>query len=103
RFSRPPRRPQSLPTRRSSDLKHPFLQVFPQYKQKLRWLPWSIKPEIMKDWGMEKDIDALLMGLVYVNGQTRGKFDLPRKIPTKEIGRAHVCTPVTFRSRMPSP
>jgi len=63
--------------------KHPFLQVFPQYKQKLRWLPWSINPEIMKDWGMDKDIDALLMGLVYVNGQTRGKFDLPRKIPTK--------------------
>lgn len=61
--------------------KHPFLQAFPQYEQKLHWLPWSINPEIMKDWGMEKDIDSLLMGLVYVNAQTRGKFDLPRKIP----------------------
>src|SRR5690625_7764445 len=32
---------------------------------------------------MEKVIDSLLMVLVYVNGETRGKFDLPRKIPPK--------------------
>lgn len=61
--------------------KHPFLQLFPQYGQQLCWLPWAINPEVMKDWGMKKDIDSLLMGLVYVTGETRGKFALPRKIP----------------------
>lgn len=66
-----------------SATKQPFLTVFPQYKQKLRWFPWSINPEIMKDWGMNKDIDYLLMGLVYVNNDIRGNFPLPRKIPPK--------------------
>lgn len=63
--------------------KHPFLQTFPQYEQKFHWLPWAINPEIMKDWRMEKDIDSLLMGLVYVTEETRGIFDLPHKIPPK--------------------
>src|SRR5690625_1279494 len=30
--------------------KNPFPKVFPQFKQKLRWTPWSINPSIMKDW-----------------------------------------------------
>lgn len=66
-----------------SATKHPFLNVFPQYKSKLCWLPWAINSNIMKDWGMKKDIDFLLMGLVYVNKNSRGKFPLPRKIPAK--------------------
>ncbi|GGM40712.1 hypothetical protein GCM10011351_28620 [Paraliobacillus quinghaiensis] len=45
----------------------PFLTVFPQYASKLRWLPWSINPEIIKDWKQEKTINYLLMGLVHYN------------------------------------
>ncbi|MDY0405041.1 glycosyltransferase [Virgibacillus sp. 179-BFC.A HS] len=63
--------------------KHPFLKVFPELKEKLCWIPWSINPAIMKDWGMEKDIDSLLMGLVYVDKENRGRFALPRKIPPR--------------------
>ena len=66
-----------------SATKHPFLIVFPQYRDKLRWLPWSINPRIMTDWKKKKDIDYLLMGLVYVDKNSRGRFPLPRKIPTR--------------------
>lgn len=70
-----------------SATKNPFLNVFPQYKDKFRWLPWGINPTIMKDWKQDKDIDFLLMGLVHVNEQTRGKYPLPKNIPPK--GRYH--------------
>lgn len=66
-----------------SATKHPFLKVFPTYKDKFRWLPWSINPKIMKDWGLDKSIDSLLMGLTYVTKESRGRFPLPKKIPPK--------------------
>lgn len=66
-----------------SATKQPFLKVFPQYEDKFRWLPWSINPEMMKDWGMKKDIDFLLMGLVYIDKNNRGKFSLSEKAPRK--------------------
>src|SRR5699024_11243164 len=59
-----------------SATKHPFLKVFPQYKQKLRWLPWAINPAIMKDWKQKKDIDSLLMGLVYINPDKKGSCNM---------------------------
>jgi len=45
--------------------KQRFLEVFPQYSKILRWLPFSINPEIMKDWKLKKEITFLLMGQVY--------------------------------------
>lgn len=66
-----------------SATKHPFLQVFPEYKKKLRWLPWSINPRVMTDWGLKKSINSLLMGLTHVAKESRGRFSLPRKIPPK--------------------
>ncbi|QOT08097.1 glycosyltransferase [Paenibacillus sp. JNUCC32] len=45
--------------------KQRFIEVFPQYSNKLRWLPFSINPEIMKDWKLKKDITYLLMGQVF--------------------------------------
>ncbi|MDY0410351.1 glycosyltransferase [Virgibacillus soli] len=66
-----------------SATKHPFLNVFPQFKDKLRWLPWSINPDVMKDWKLEKTIDYLLMGLVYVNPSDLGRHMCPKKIPPK--------------------
>lgn len=67
-----------------SATKHPFLKVFPQYEKKLRWLPWAINPAIMKDYHLKKEIDALLMGLVYVDSNNRGKHELPKTIPPKD-------------------
>ncbi|MEI3614747.1 glycosyltransferase family protein [Pseudogracilibacillus sp. SO30301A] len=64
--------------------KNPFLKVFPQYEEKLCWLPWSINPDIMKDYELKKDIDALLMGLVYLDSNNRGKHRLPKKLPYKD-------------------
>ncbi|CDO02500.1 hypothetical protein BN988_00967 [Oceanobacillus picturae] len=62
---------------------HPFLRVFPEYEDKLRWLPWAINPDVMKDWKLDKSIDALLMGLVYVSKANQGKHQLPIKVPSK--------------------
>src|SRR5699024_1335849 len=66
-----------------STTKNPFQKVFPQFKDKLRWLPWAINPKVMKDWRLEKSIDYLLMGLTYVDEKNRGEFSLPEKIPPK--------------------
>lgn len=44
-----------------------FLKTFPQYKEKFRWLPFAINPNVIKDWKQEKEIDFLLMGLVYTD------------------------------------
>lgn len=63
--------------------KHPFLQVFPDYEEKMVWLPWSINPNVFKDWGKEKDIDYLLMGLVYVELTKESRYNIPKKIPPK--------------------
>lgn len=63
--------------------KHPFLRVFPQFEDKLRWVPWSINPSIMKDWQQPKDIDSLLMGLVHVEKNKLNGHDLPKQIPAK--------------------
>lgn len=63
--------------------KHPFLYTFPQYESKLYWLPWSINPEIYKDRSLKKDIDYLLMGLVYVELANESKFKRPGKTPPK--------------------
>lgn len=45
--------------------KRPFLQFFPQYKKLHRWWPFGINPAVFKDYKLKKDIDLLLMGLVY--------------------------------------
>ncbi|WP_068672582.1 glycosyltransferase [Oceanobacillus sp. Castelsardo] len=66
-----------------SPTKHPFYKVFPQYKDKHSWLPWSINPAIMKDWKLKKSIDYLLMGLVYTEPNKKNLFSLPKQIPPK--------------------
>lgn len=47
--------------------KSPFLETFPQYKNNFSfsWFPFSINPEIFKDWNLEKNTNFLLMGQVY--------------------------------------
>lgn len=42
--------------------KHAFLKRFPEYKSHFRFLPFSINPKIIRNWGLAKDIDFLLMG-----------------------------------------
>lgn len=58
-----------------STTKHPFLNEFPEYKKKFRWLPWSVNPNVIKDWKLKKDIDYLLLGQVY-------QSDYPNKTQT---------------------
>jgi len=42
--------------------KHAFLERFPEFKSKFRFMPFSINPKIIRNWGLAKDIDFLLMG-----------------------------------------
>ncbi|MBB5148313.1 MULTISPECIES: glycosyltransferase family protein [Ureibacillus] len=48
-----------------SATKSSFLKTHAKYKDKFRWLPFSIDPTIFKDWQLEKDIDFLLIGQLY--------------------------------------
>jgi len=41
-----------------------FLKTFPQYKDRIYWLPHFFNPGIFKDYGLEKQIDYLLLGKV---------------------------------------
>ncbi|MCU6710430.1 glycosyltransferase [Paenibacillus sp. J5C_2022] len=44
--------------------KHPFLDVFPTCKSRFRWLPFSVNPAVIRDYGLEKDIRYSLVGIV---------------------------------------
>lgn len=44
--------------------KQAFLSEFPQFQKSFRWLPFSINPNVFKDFQEKKSIDYLLMGLV---------------------------------------
>ncbi len=48
-----------------STTKSSFLQTYPKYKDKFRWFPFSINPNVFKDWRLKKDIDFLLIGQLY--------------------------------------
>ncbi|MBU8741300.1 glycosyltransferase [Bacillus licheniformis] len=57
--------------------KEHFLNEYPQYKDKFRWVPWAVDPEIFKDWKLKKTIDYLLMGLVHEGNKRyppKGKY-----------------------------
>lgn len=45
--------------------KDSFLKEFPAFESKFRWTPFSISPDVFKDWEQEKTSRFLLMGLVY--------------------------------------
>ncbi|WP_284637750.1 glycosyltransferase family protein [Paenibacillus silviterrae] len=59
--------------------KKPFLKTFPQYAKKLRWVPWSMNPDVIKDWGLKKDIKFLLMGQFHVQDPDYAPKRNPRK------------------------
>lgn len=66
--------------------KSPFEKTFPNYKEKVRWLPFSINPSIFKDWQLNKEINFLLMGQVYDRvGKSHNKTRTPKgKYPFRE-------------------
>lgn len=39
-----------------------FLERYPEHVMKMRWLPHFANPTIFKDYGLNKDIDMLIMG-----------------------------------------
>ncbi|MGG1397245.1 glycosyltransferase [Bacillus salipaludis] len=47
-----------------SATKEAFLNRYPQYSNKFRFLPFSVNPSIIKDLNLVRDIDFLLMGLL---------------------------------------
>lgn len=47
-----------------SATKRAFLQRYPEYHSKFRFLPFSINPQIVRDWKLPKTTDFLLMGLI---------------------------------------
>ncbi len=42
-----------------------FYEFFPEYWEMMRWLPLHVNTEIFKDYGLPRDIDYLLMGVVH--------------------------------------
>ena len=45
--------------------KDAFPKYFPEFSDKIKWLPHHVNTEIFKDYGKEKEIDMLLMGAAY--------------------------------------
>ncbi|MEY9870525.1 spore maturation protein CgeB [Peribacillus sp. B2I2] len=39
-----------------------FLEWFPEFSQRMRWLPHHVSTDIYKDYGQKKDIQLLMMG-----------------------------------------
>lgn len=62
-----------------SPYKAPFLRSHPEYWDKLRWIPFSINPSVIKDWHFDKEIDFLLLGLFYY----KDKENPPKQVPPK--------------------
>ncbi|MEK3883095.1 glycosyltransferase [Paenibacillus sp. PL2-23] len=44
--------------------KYPFLNAFPECASRFEWLPFGINKELIKDYGLPKDIRFSLMGLL---------------------------------------
>lgn len=44
--------------------KYPFLKAFPDAESRFRWLPFGINPDMIRDYGLSKDIPYSLMGLM---------------------------------------
>ena len=51
-----------------------FYESYPEYKEKMIWLPHFINQDIYKDYGLKKDHDLLMMGAVNDVYPTRKKI-----------------------------
>lgn len=45
-------------------VRDPFLKNYPEFKNKMKWFPHFVHPNIYKDYGLKKDIPMLMMGAV---------------------------------------
>ncbi|MED3763700.1 glycosyltransferase [Ureibacillus terrenus] len=55
-----------------SATKSAFLKTYPKYKNKFRWLPFSVDSAVFKDYKLKKDIDFLLIGQLYDRSKKTG-------------------------------
>lgn len=44
-----------------------FYDWYPEFADRMRWLPHYVNPHIYKDYGLQKDIEMLLIGTVHPN------------------------------------
>ena len=69
--------------------KNPFLKEFPDFQNRFRWTPFSINPDIFKDWELEKTIKFLLMGLVHydkIRYPPKGRYQFREEV-LKKLGQ----------------
>lgn len=45
-----------------SIIRKQFLEIYPEFSNRLKWFPHFVQPKIYKDYQLPKDIDLLLMG-----------------------------------------
>ncbi|WP_186576733.1 glycosyltransferase [Aquibacillus kalidii] len=41
-----------------------FIEIYPEYKERIEWFPHFVHTNIFKDYGMAKDINLLMMGAI---------------------------------------
>jgi len=51
-----------------------FYQIYPEYKDRMTWLPHHVNTDIFKDYGLNKDVELLMMG------SALGPYPLRKKI-----------------------
>lgn len=45
-------------------VRNKFIDIYPEYRNKIEWLPHFVNTELYKDYGLTKDINLLMMGAV---------------------------------------
>src|SRR5437868_12732913 len=110
---------QHLRVNDNGELEVPYVGLVPAKGRTCRELAYAIKVALEKEYYYHATVILAIervseksRGRVYVYGSVKGQgpqeipadesYTVSKAIIRAEIGRAHVLTPVTFRSRMPS-
>src|SRR5437868_15390161 len=110
---------QHLRVNDNGELEVPYVGLVPAKGRTCRELAYAIKASLEKEYYYHATVILAIervseksRGRIYVYGSVKGQgpqevpaaesYTVSKAIIRAEIGRAHVLTPVTFRSRMPS-
>ncbi|SEN12102.1 glycosyltransferase [Lihuaxuella thermophila] len=64
-----------------SFIKHKFVELYPEFTDKFRWLPHHVNTSIFKDYGLQREINSLFMG------NTSPLYPLRKKVIEKMRGQ----------------